>query len=108
MSPVRYHQAAEDELLREIGYLELQAPGLGRRFFAEVRRAENRIAQFPESAPEIAPGIRKCVLRKFRYSLICSIEEDRLLVLAVAHHSRRPDYWVRRAGRSEADPYDVS
>ena len=100
MSPVRYHQAAEDELLREIAYLELQAPGLGRRFFGEVRRAENRIAQFPESAPEIAPGIRKCVLRKFRYSLIYATEEDSLLVLAVAHDSRRPDYWVHRVGQS--------
>ena len=108
MSPVRYHQAAEDELLREIGYLELQARELGRRFFAEVRRAESLIAQFPKSAPEIALGIRKRVLRKFRYSLIYSIEEDGVLVLAVAHHSRRPDYWVRRVGRSEGDPQDVS
>lgn len=84
-------------MLREIAYLELQAPGLGRRFFGEVQKAGNRIAQFPESAPEIAPGIRKCVLRKFRYSLICAMEENSLLVLAVAHHSRRPEYWVHRA-----------
>ena len=103
MSPVRYHQAAEDELLREIGYLELQATGLGRQFFAEVRRAESLIAQFPESAPEIASGIRKRVLRKFRYSLIYSIEEEGVLVLALAHHSRRPDYWVSRVGRSGGD-----
>jgi hypothetical protein len=26
MTPVRYHQAAEDELLNEIGYLELRVP----------------------------------------------------------------------------------
>ncbi len=96
MSAVRYHQAAEDELLQEIGYLELRTIGLGRRFFAEVRRVENLIAEFPESAPQISPGIRKRVLRKFRYSLIYSIEKDGLLILAVAHHSRRPGYWVRR------------
>jgi len=29
VTPVRYHQAAEDELLAEIGYLELRVPGLG-------------------------------------------------------------------------------
>lgn len=52
MRPVKYHEAAEDELLSEIGYLELQVPGLGRRFFTEVRRVENLIAQFPESAAE--------------------------------------------------------
>lgn len=96
MTPIKYHEAAEDELLNEIGYLELRVKGLGRRFFAEVRRAESLIMQFPESAEEIRPGIRKRLLRKFRYSLIYSIEKDGLLILAVAHHSRRPGYWVGR------------
>lgn len=96
MTPVRYHPAAEDELLNEIGYLELRAKGLGRRFFTEVRRAESLIAQYPESAREILPGIRKRVLRKFRYALMYSIEKDGLLILAVAHHSRRPGYWAHR------------
>jgi toxin ParE1/3/4 len=94
--PVKYHEAAEDELLNEIGYLELRANGLGRRFFTEAQTAENLLAQFPESAPEILPGIRKRVLRKFPYSLIYTIEADELLILAVAHHSRRPGYWVGR------------
>ena len=87
-------------MLHEIGYLELRSRGLGRRFFAEVRRAESLIAQFPGSAAEILPGIRKCVLRKFRYSLIYTVESNGLLILAVAHHSRRPGYWVRRAGQA--------
>jgi len=103
VTPLRYHEAAEDELLNEIGYLELRAKGLGRRFFAEVRRAESLIAQFPEAGEEIRPGIRKRMLRKFRYSLIYSIEKDGLLILAVAHHSRRPDYWVGRVSSGEKD-----
>ena len=96
MTPIKYHEAAEDELLTEIGYLELRAKGLGRRFYAEVRRAERLIAQFPESAAEIRPGIGKRLLWKFRYSLIYSREKEGLLILAVAHHSRRPEYWVGR------------
>lgn len=99
MMPLRYHEAAEEELLSEIGYLELQAQGLGRRFFNEIRRAENCIAQFPESAVEIRTGIRKRPLRTFRYSLIYSLERDSALILAVAHHHRRPGYWTgRQAG----------
>lgn len=101
MTPVRYHQAAEDELLNEIGYLELRARGLGRRFFAEVRRAESLIAQFPESAAEILPGIRKRALWKFHCSLIYAIEKDALLIVAVAHHSRRPGYWIGRVSQTE-------
>ena len=96
MTPVRYHQAAEDELLAEIDYLELRAPGLGQRLYAEVRRAENDIANFPASAPEVAPGIRKHPLRKFPFSILYSTEEDGLLILAVAHYRRRPRYWTGR------------
>ena len=98
MTPIRYHEAAEAELLDEIGYLELRAKGLGRRFFAEIRRAESVIAQFPESGEEIRPGIRRIMVRKFRYSLIYAIEKDGSLILAVAHQSRRAGYWVGRIG----------
>ncbi|MHB8652713.1 MAG: type II toxin-antitoxin system RelE/ParE family toxin [Terriglobia bacterium] len=96
MTGVKYHEAAEDELLNEIGYLELRLPGLGRRFYAEIRRAEELISKFPESSHELLPGIRKKILRKFPFSLIYSIENDSLLVLAVAHHNRQPRYWVPR------------
>lgn len=101
MTPVAYHEAAEEELLREIEYLERRSLGLGRRFFTEVQKAEVRMAQFPESAPEILPGIRKCLLLKFPYSLIDTAEKDGLLILPVAHHSRRPSYWVDRVQERE-------
>jgi hypothetical protein len=58
VTPIRYHEAAEAELFDEIGYLEWRAKkGLGRRFFAEIRRAESVIAQFLDSGEEIRPGI---------------------------------------------------
>jgi len=91
VSWIKYHEAAKGKLLTEIGYLEQRAQGLGRRFIGEVQRAE--ALEFPYSAQEALPGIRKCILRKFRYSLIYSIEPDGVLILAVAHHSRRPNYW---------------
>lgn len=96
MTPITYHEEAEAELLDEIGYFESRAKGLGRRFFAEICRAECIIAEFPESGEEILPGIRKIIVRKFRHLLIYSIEEDELLILAVAHHARRPGYWIGR------------
>ena len=97
MSTLKYHEAAEEELLSEITYLELRLPGLGRRFYREVQRAEKVLAQFPESGREISPGLRKCALRAFPFSLIYSIEKDSLLILAVAHQRRRPGYWLGRS-----------
>ncbi len=98
MRTVRYLEAAEAELLAEIGYLEECAEGLGRRFFDEVKRAESFIAEFPEASEEMRPGIRKRLLRSFRCSLIYSIEPEGLLIIAIAHHSRRPGYWASRLG----------
>jgi toxin ParE1/3/4 len=96
VTSIRYHQAAGDEVLTEVGYLENQAAGLGRLLLSEIRRAERILSRFPQAAQEIEPGIRRYVLPKFRYSLIYSIEEAGVLILALAHHSRRPGYWVGR------------
>lgn len=99
MRTVRYLEPAEIELLAEVAYLEDSQPGLGRRFFDEVKRAEGYIAEFPEAAEEIRPGVRKRLIRLFRYSLFYSIERDEILIIAVAHPSRRPGYWGDRLQR---------
>jgi plasmid stabilization system protein ParE len=96
VTPIAYHEAAEQELYDQIGYLELRAAGLGRRFFEEVKRAESLISRFPYAATEILPGIRKHPLRKFQFSLIYTLERGSALILAAAHHSRRPHYWTSR------------
>jgi plasmid stabilization system protein ParE len=93
---VRYLPAAEDELLFETTYLDERASGLGRRFLCEIQKAENRIAIFSHSSEELLPGIRKCLLRRFRYALIYVVKADHILIIAVAHSSRRPGYWLPR------------
>jgi hypothetical protein len=96
LKPVRYIEPAETEFLTEIAYLEDSRPGLGRRSYDEVKRAESFIAESPEAAEEIRPGVRKRLIRVFRYALIYSIEPEELLIIAVAHPSRRPGYWANR------------
>ena len=96
MTEVRYHDAAEAELFEALGFLELRAKGLGRRLLGEVRRTAARIAEFPLVGREIRPGIRKLRVRTFRYCLVYAIDHDGVLILAVAHGSRRPDYWSER------------
>ncbi len=57
------------------------------------------ILTYPEASPVVHPkGIRRKVLRKFPYNLhyTCSIKSDLIVILAVAHQSRRPLYWINR------------
>jgi len=36
------------------------------------------------------------VLSAFPFSVICWVTDDAIIVLAVAHHGRRPGYWRGR------------
>jgi len=47
---VRYHEAAEQELLSEIGFLEAAAAGLGRRFFSAIQQGEDFVMK-PTDSP---------------------------------------------------------
>ena len=45
---------------------------------------------------EIAPGIRRCLLKRFPYAILYSQEADALFIYAVMHMHRDPDYWRHR------------
>jgi hypothetical protein len=53
MTPVRYHEAAEGELLNEIGYLELRAQGLGGDFSPRRDVRKVKLHQDPDVAAEL-------------------------------------------------------
>lgn len=52
---------------------------------------------FPEAGESVRSGIRKMLLRRFPYKLIYALVDDGLLIQAVAHGHREPEYWVERA-----------
>ena len=93
---ILFTKIARQELDDAVRYYDLEYPGLGRRFREEVRKAALRIALHPEAWSRERGDVRKCLLHKFPYKLMYSIEKDHILIIAVAHQHRRPDYWVGR------------
>ncbi|MDZ7754198.1 MAG: type II toxin-antitoxin system RelE/ParE family toxin [Gammaproteobacteria bacterium] len=93
---VIFTRIARQELEDATRYYELEYSGLGRRFKEEVRKAALRIAEYPKAWSIERGEARKCLLHKFPYKLMYSVEEDHILVIAVAHQHRKPDYWVGR------------
>jgi len=87
---------ARQELEDAARYYELEYSGLGRRFKEEVKKAALRIAEYPQAWSIERGDVRKCLLHKFPYKLMYSVEENHILVIAVAHQHRKPDYWVGR------------
>ncbi len=89
-----YSALARQELEDAARYYELEHEGLGQRFRQEVKKAARRITRYPQAWSLERGEVRKCLLHKFPYKLLYSIERDHILVIAVAHQHRRPDYWV--------------
>jgi plasmid stabilization system protein ParE len=87
---------AAEELEDAALYLELEFEGLGISFKQEVRSAVLRITRYPHAWPIERGEIRKYLLHRFPYKLLYSIEANCILIIAVAHQHRRPDYWVDR------------
>ncbi|HGG58506.1 MAG TPA: type II toxin-antitoxin system RelE/ParE family toxin [Gammaproteobacteria bacterium] len=96
---VVFTSLANEELDQATRYYDLEFEGLGQRFRQEVRNAAGRISQYPEAWSVEQGEIRKCLLHKFPYKLLYSIENDHILIIAVAHQHRKPDYWVERTGK---------
>lgn len=96
---VRFLEIAEIELDQAIHWYRAQALGLDDAFLIEVLSAADRIARFPDTWHPLGDGIRRCRLSRFPYGLIYIVEQGDIIVLAVAHLHRQPDYWRDRLKR---------
>jgi plasmid stabilization system protein ParE len=63
-------------------------------FEGRLTAIEQRIAEFPLSAPEVTqrPGVRVVAFVDFPYRLFYSVESDAVNVLAVRHTSRHSQF----------------
>ncbi len=93
--------AASHELDEAYDWYEAQAKGLGGQLVEEARLAVRRVAVFSESCQEIAPGIRRCLVRRFPYALIYRTAGEELIILAVMHQHRKPRNWQLRLGKTK-------
>lgn len=71
-------------------------PRAADEFQAAFERALAEVAEAPMRWPEFQQGTRRRSLGKFPYSLIYDVTEDRIVILAVMHHRRKPGYWKPR------------
>jgi len=93
---VRFLEVAQRELDDAVAYYNAESPGLGDALVLEVVAAIERIRRFPRAWHPLGAEVRRCRLRRFPYGLIYSEDSGGILVLAVAHTHREPDYWRDR------------
>jgi toxin ParE1/3/4 len=83
-------------LLDAIEYYEARATGQGTEFLTDLEEALERLTRNPESGSSYRHDTRQMLLRRFPFRLIYSIDGGSIIVIAVAHQRRHPDYWSDR------------
>ncbi len=96
MTPVLFHPYAERELDEAIGFYEECLPGLGLDFEQEIRYGISHISNAPRRWPIHKYGTRKFLLRRFPFNIFYLELPDCIWIVAVAHCSRKPNYWKER------------
>jgi len=92
----RFLLPAEEEMTEASAFYEAATSGLGASFLNEVQRGVNILREHPGLGQFDDRGLRRVLLHRFPFTLIYSVEVDAVLIVAVAHQRRRPDYWRDR------------
>ncbi len=96
---VRFLTLAQKEADEAFVWYEEKAVGKGREFLDELDRVVRLVKAYPSASPAIEPEIRRCLFARFPYSLVYGIDDQMIVVIAIAHSHREPDYWVERLTR---------
>lgn len=87
---------AQAEFEEAVAFYNEQRDGLGSEFTEEVRKAMQRVVLHPQAWARLSRRTRRCRTNRFPYGLIYQVRDDLILIVAVAHLSRKPDYWRDR------------
>lgn len=92
LAPARY------EFDEAVEYYEEQEAGLGDHFRTEIIKSIKRISSFPAAYTKLSANTRRCLVARFHHAIIYHFdrENEEILIVAVAHTRRRPEYWRSR------------
>jgi plasmid stabilization system protein ParE len=96
MLPVDYLPGARADFDESFDWYAERSPNAAVHFLNAVESALTLIAADPQRFSARDDIHRECPVRRFPFRIIYRITEDRILVVAIAHAKRHPDYWKHR------------
>lgn len=106
MRVVRIMAAAANEAAEAAAWYESERDGLGVEFERAIDAAldlleEDLVPLTPAvGATARKLGAKRLTLRRFPYDIVVRESSDEIIVIAFAHHARRPGYWRKRVPRT--------
>jgi toxin ParE1/3/4 len=100
---VRFHPLAEADLVEAWSWYEERQPGLGDRLVRAIRTALDMAARWPSSGTPVIEGPdgevveRRITTSGFPYLLRYRMIDETIVVMAVYHQRRHPDFGAERS-----------
>jgi toxin ParE1/3/4 len=93
---VEYHEGAVADVKSAVAWYQKRSPKAALDFIQELHRAVDTIREASERWPIGKSNTRRFLLWRFPFAVIYSEEKSVITIWAVAHGSRRPEYWAPR------------
>ena len=94
---LEFHRNVASDIFRIIEYYEAVAgPNLADDFYRELRSSFKKAANSPEAFDTLEQGLKRVNLERFPYHFLFRIVSNRVRVLVVRHHRRRPSLNLHR------------
>ena len=90
------HPAALAEAEEAARYYAERSPRAAVAFAAELDAAIAEIERAPHALLQHVHGTHRILLRRYPFAIVFRLEEQRILIVAIAHGNRRPGYWAKR------------
>ena len=94
--PVRLHPLAADEIEAARRWYNERNPEASVAFLADIDAAMLAVLEAPHRWPRLHVKYRRYIMRSFPFSVVYVVLPASIEVIAVAHHRRRPGYWLAR------------
>ena len=96
MKLVAYHRLADNELAESAAFYERRREFLGEAFLDAVDEALANLQNHPALGRPGKFGTRSWKTKRFPFRIVYFEQPDRIWIVAVAHLSRKPNYWLER------------
>lgn len=94
---ILWQDHAKIELKEAARYYRLNAgDDVAHDFRNEVRRLTRQLLEHPKIGERILREIRRYPLHDYPFNIIYRLTPEAIIIVALAHHSRRPGYWTGR------------
>ena len=94
--PVRFLADARSEFANAEAWYEEKQEGLGEQFYLCIKAAVADVAAHPQRFPLHGTGVRWLITKRFPFAIIYDSRPTEVVIVAVMHTSRLPDYWRSR------------